>query len=1383
MKKSFIISLFIVLALVIMLLSAYITRNQWASYLIKQTVYNKSKGKVSLNFSQLDLDIFHEHLTITKPVLNYTDIFINPRDSVRLLQSSFNKMSISQVSFWDFIRYRQIVCEKLLLEKPDFEIKSADSLQLKNPSSFDPGSVLSILEKQRISHVGIQFLIKTTQIEFGKVELVQKQSRHEYGSTEYKISIKNLGTPLNKEIPDSLNIVGYDQLVVKIIKLHRHSAKSNLDIKIDSAFYNSQHKHFIVQGFHFATLEKASLKQPKIAININWADFIGLHLNDLNPQAKEIHFRKLKLIGGTVALRRTASSNNRKSENWFKALKNYSGITLDTLVGKHIHFLGLDKNEDTLLMLNRLNFDLGKVALTKNFFGQPLKGFRYDSININLQSLRYFNKSGNWKLKSQKIQYLQNRQTLSMAKILANRQNDSDSLVAAQRMVLKNFSVKKLQKQQPQQLLLALEQAYINVNLDSLNPSSAANRLPDYLKPLTLSQLRLKDCRLRLKAKSNKIALGRFNFYVDGLHSNLLLAAKPDLIYDTLYFEARNNTFVSDSTHQFAASKSIKFQNNKLTLRRFTYKQDSVRLEKSLSIPAVSLTHFNLSALLFHHKAQAGGAYFYKPHLRLSRTDSIAIADTNRSNQSAIGQLPFKMSCFYVSINQGKLNYSDKTGSDSLLFQSDIDLKWHRFRWAFKENTLLERPKKWDIKLYHMQFTKGQFYGSLAELASKSEIPDLQMKDFQLNKYHVTSKSFQIKLPSILFTKIDLASMLASDTLAFDKLAFKEAQITLPLPQFSKLNHQTTWPKMVFLYDSLQLVDARFTITKNNDSAVTQIDGHQLHLLYHPYLRHPYIGKINPDNLLSKWTFQIQKVTLTDTLKNFKMVADRIELQSKSNQLSVHQLVGSNFARGISTAAYSKLYQHFHFENIQLKGLTLKRNKNYHLNIKNVYIPHLWYNFLDEKSEATTRSSFPASINLPANLNFLSSIHIDSTHFADVNLSYQYEHRTKIIQADKLGIFTKNINLTQAELTAANHPYLFATMLINLNGKRILSGDSLYSFQTKDIRIDLPNKQISLDSLSIIPQLGRKDFFKKSIYQTDRITVYGKSIAFNNFDLNQIIQKQRFDLGSLQFDHFNMLFERDKSYPLADVIKPLPIESLQRIPIQFFIDSVQLRNSQLSYYEYNEKSRQPGIFFVDNFNLHVLNVTNDFTHIDSTLVLKFRGGGTMMKQSKLNFAMVMPYFAPNHQFWFSGHTGPVDLSQFNSLTQNTMGIGVVSGKGSAEIPYVTGNDEFVKGSMYFLYRNLKLRLYNRKKAQMNKGIGSPFVNFMLNNLMIRSNNSSFLKHPRKGIIYYERDPRKSFINYIWKSSLSGMLSTMGFNNKQQRQGKREEKKASRQKSK
>ncbi len=84
--------------------------------------------------------------------------------------------------------------------------------------------------------------------------------------------------------------------------------------------------------------------------------------------------------------------------------------------------------------------------------------------------------------------------------------------------------------------------------------------------------------------------------------------------------------------------------------------------------------------------------------------------------------------------------------------------------------------------------------------------------------------------------------------------------------------------------------------------------------------------------------------------------------------------------------------------------------------------------------------------------------------------------------------------------------------------------------------------------------------------------------------------------------------------------------------------------------------------------------------------------------------------------------------------------------------------------------------YSRKKEKLKKGVLSPLISFMINDLVVKSNNPKFARKPRVGQVYFERDTQKSVVNYVWKSVLSGLMSTMGFNTKAQKQERKEVKK-------
>jgi hypothetical protein len=122
-----------------------------------------------------------------------------------------------------------------------------------------------------------------------------------------------------------------------------------------------------------------------------------------------------------------------------------------------------------------------------------------------------------------------------------------------------------------------------------------------------------------------------------------------------------------------------------------------------------------------------------------------------------------------------------------------------------------------------------------------------------------------------------------------------------------------------------------------------------------------------------------------------------------------------------------------------------------------------------------------------------------------------------------------------------------------------------------------------------------------------------------------------------------------------------------------------------------------------------------------------------------------------------------------------LGIGITKGKGSVDISDISGNDSVAGGSLIFKYKKLRLLPYNRKKEKLRKNVLTPLVSFMINDLVVKSNNPRFARKPRVGEVYFKRDTRKSIVNYVWKSVLSGLMSTMGFNNKAQRQDRKENK--------
>ena len=1381
MKRWVKILIYIGLLLLLILLAGYFTRNQWSGYLLRKEISGRSNGKIELSYKQVHLDVFKKQLVIYRPSLVYQNVYINKKNTVRLTKSSFQKVAIKNIYFWDFVKHHQIICDQLHIEKPNFTLKSPNAVKHHKPSSLDPGSLINILENQSISKIGFQFLVKHTRIDFGKIHLVQSPNVHEYGSTSYQIVIDSIGTPL-KAVPDSLNIISYKNLEIKIKNLKRYSEKDNFEVHIDSAFYHSANKSFLINGTWFKTLKDKYPSGKGLNFHINWLSLEGLHLINKTNQPGKIHFDALKLIGGAISIRgKSHSASYTKSipsQLLRQFLRKYDKISIDTVTGRHIHVYRLKTLHDTLFFLKRLNFNLSHASVTKNTISNPLKFIHYDKFNGSLYQLKILFSRNKSVFGAGQIHY-----NNSMKTLLANHTFVRSScinvkkqthLFSADKTTITNFSIKKFQNGIKQSLSLELLSPDFNINLDSTCAKQGKQSIPPLLLPLKLNHIVVKQGNFELTKKDKQLNINAINLFIDGLRSDELLGKNPQFNFDTLYAEAGRSSFVADSTHQSIKSGLIKWENKKLSVHSFQYTQDSGKQLKSFKAPAIAFTHLSLNQLLFHNKMMAGGAYFYKPDLQIRGEHAFSQNDTAIRHWNRFSNFPIKIYWSYLRINQGQLSLQSIRNKDSLLISTKLDVRLYGFKMGYDKQQLLAKPKKWNAQLKQIKFKKNQYTGTLKQLTTNSQSGNLTATNLLVCENDSTIQKFHLSIPSIRFQQLDFNRLLHTDSLIFNRLDINRMKFNFRLPQTLKPAGFNYSGILKLLYDTVQISNANFMIGKFNDSTALNITGTKLNLLYHPRFRHPAQHIEIPENLVRRWDLSLLKLVVADTLKNTQMTADRIALQSQQNQLTIYNFVNTNFSAKITKGNTDKTYDYLQIYKMRFSQLSMPDKTDAGLNIGRWDIPKLWLNIIHDKQQATPPGTILNLSALKPYLTLFRHVKINNSLFKDVNVSFQYQNRQKLVNIKGVSIHTKNIYVDTVLNRNTGYP-LFEQMRININGKKIISGDSLYAFRFKDILINLPLKQLSLDSVNVTPRFARDEFFKRSVYQSDRITIYGKRIDFNNFDINNLVKNNLIHFGNVQLKNFNALFERDKRYPISGEKKPMLQGMFKKVPYPFFVDSLQLLKSQVSYYEYNAKSQQPGIFFIDNFNVNMLNVTNNSPHIDSSLVLKVHATGKIMKQADLNFALVMPYFAPDNQFWFSAETGVIDFSQFNALTQSTLGISIASGKGKVEIPVITGNDMYSKGSMYFLYRKLRLRLYSRKKAKTKKGFLSPFINFMLNDLMIRSNNPKFLTQPRKGIVYFERDPQKSFINYIWKSTLSGMLSTLGFNNKQQRIGKREDK--------
>jgi len=410
--------------------------------------------------------------------------------------------------------------------------------------------------------------------------------------------------------------------------------------------------------------------------------------------------------------------------------------------------------------------------------------------------------------------------------------------------------------------------------------------------------------------------------------------------------------------------------------------------------------------------------------------------------------------------------------------------------------------------------------------------------------------------------------------------------------------------------------------------------------------------------------------------------------------------------------------------------------------------------------------------------DLFASVQIDTVDLSEVNFRIHSmgDLPVKTARFDSLGLIIERVRIDSSMAYMAN-PSIMDRINIDLNGKTSVTADSLYEMHPGILHYSFLSQKITIDSFYVTPLFEPDEFFRRAEYQTDRIDMFVRKIEIHDFGFDDLMEDNILDLSSVDLYNAKADIFRDKHYPMKPgLIKPMPREMIMNIKRSFNIDSIRVFNSYLRYREMSEKSTDPGEVFFDHVNLALYSITNILDDANKK-EMNVRFESMIMGHGKMKLNVTFPLNKDSVAYRLSGNSKRMDLTLLNPLTTNLLGIGIIKGKGSVDIRQIVGTDDVATGNLIFRYKQLRLHPYSRKKEKLKKGPLSPIIKFMINDLVVKSNNPKFARRPRVGQVYFERDPQKGIINYLWKGMLSGLASTMGFNSREQRKEKKENKSA------
>ena len=319
----------------------------------------------------------------------------------------------------------------------------------------------------------------------------------------------------------------------------------------------------------------------------------------------------------------------------------------------------------------------------------------------------------------------------------------------------------------------------------------------------------------------------------------------------------------------------------------------------------------------------------------------------------------------------------------------------------------------------------------------------------------------------------------------------------------------------------------------------------------------------------------------------------------------------------------------------------------------------------------------------------------------------------------------------------------------------------LYKIKLDEISLDYINSSLYLTGLKVIPKYDKKDFAKKNAYQTDRIELDIEHINILNFNLERYFDDEILFINSVQVDGGSAEIYRDKNRPFNYKNFPkLPQQLLRSMKQKLEIEEIVVKKLDLVYIEKEVEAKKPGKIHFKNLQLQLNNVGNTLEW-QKDRELRIIAKTKVYNKGKLNAQMNFPL--GSNTFYVSGQLDKMNISAFNDISIHNAGIKIEDGKIDKMDFVITANHQSSKGKLNLYYHDLEIALLKEEDSGEIKK--RKLLNFVANRLIPKQNpkkNGDFYT----GIIAFDRDPNKGFLNYLWKSILSGAKDTFLKDNKE-----------------
>ena len=326
--------------------------------------------------------------------------------------------------------------------------------------------------------------------------------------------------------------------------------------------------------------------------------------------------------------------------------------------------------------------------------------------------------------------------------------------------------------------------------------------------------------------------------------------------------------------------------------------------------------------------------------------------------------------------------------------------------------------------------------------------------------------------------------------------------------------------------------------------------------------------------------------------------------------------------------------------------------------------------------------------------------------------------------------------------------------------------DSIYTYQALGISYSGASNTLALDRFVMKPNYSNYDFAAQDKMEKDRIEAGFGNINIHDFNALNYLQLGNLICSCIEVGEMDVNVFRDnrKEDNHAD------IPSFQDVIYNYTgiirIDSIGLKNGNITYTEHAEKATEAGLISFNDINAKIYMITNDTIYKTETAYMELKGSALLMAQGKLTLVLKAKIYDSKNAFSLCGTLSDLEAIKLNPILEKNAFFYATSGKLDIMNFCFTADNNKATGYLTMRYHGLDLAVKN-KRTDDTTAVKERLISKIVNHKVPDSNPIPG-KALRKGIIDYEREPDRFLFNYCFNSILSGIKSSLIANPKRKK---------------